>query len=213
MAPERSGTSQDAVDSITKYNSAYSSLKDFVRDPNAFLAACLSRIAPQGAPAGSRALDVGIGQGRNAVLLAQTGYETVGIDRSEIGIEAARRNAAAVGVTLRAEVADATGRDFGRDCWDLIALLYYPLPLLLIDRVKSAVRPGGHIVMERFTRNTSSTVGPDADEGNLPNPMLQFFQDWNVLHYEHDVFRSDWHWSGESPTGPIVRVLARKPRG
>ena len=41
--------------------------------------------------------------------------------------------------------------------------------------------------------------------------MLECFLDWRVLHYEHDEFASDWHWDGESPTGPIVRLLARKP--
>ena len=41
--------------------------------------------------------------------------------------------------------------------------------------------------------------------------MLRSFFDWRVLHYEHDELRSDWHWNGQSPTGQIVRLLARKP--
>jgi SAM-dependent methyltransferase len=211
MTSERPKETRDVDDPVAKYNTAYSSLKDFVQEPNAFLASCLERIAKDGAPPNSRAMDVGVGQGRNAVLLARMGYDTVGIDRSDVGVEAVRRSAAALGSKLRAEVADATTYDFGRDRWDLITLFYYPLPILLIDRVKAAVRSGGHIVIERFTQNAKDAVGPDSEEGKLPNPMLRCFQDWNVLHYEHDVFQSDWHWNGESPTGPIVRLLARKP--
>lgn len=211
MAPEQSRETPDARDTIAKYDTAYSELKDFVQEPNAFLARCLERIARHGPPAGSRALDVGVGQGRNAVLLARAGYHTIGIDRSRVGVEAVRRKASELGCSLRAEVADATTYDFGRDCWELIALLYYPLPLLLIDRVKAAIRSGGHVVIERFTQNSSEAAGPDLEEGKLLNPMLRWFESWHVLHYEHDVFPSDWHWDGESPTGPIVRLLARKP--
>lgn len=211
MPTERSEDQPGTGDPIAKYNAAYVSQQDFVQEPNAFLVSCLQQLARNGPPANSLALDIGIGQGRNAVLLARAGYDTVGIDRSDVGVEAVRRLAVAFGSRLRAEVADATTYDFGRDNWDLITLLYYPLPLLIIDRVKAAVRSGGHIVVERFTQNGKDAVGPDSDEGKLPNPMLRCFQDWQVLHYEHNVFQSDWHWSGESPTGPIVRVLARKP--
>jgi tellurite methyltransferase len=201
---------QDVGTPVAKYDAAYSSLKDFKHEPNGFLTRCLERIAPHGVAAGSRALDLGVGQGRNAILLAQLGYDTLGIDRSEIGVAAVRHNAAELGCQLRAQVADAATYDFGRDCWDLVALLYYPLPILLIERIKAAVRPGGHIIVERFSQK-KDTVGPDGEDAKLPNPMLRYFQDWNVLHYEHDVFQSDWHWSGESPTGLIVRLLARKP--
>ncbi len=218
MTANPSGIKPDVGESIAKYNAAYASSKDFVPEPNAFLARCLERIAaapppPQGAPVGpvARALDIGIGQGRNAFLLVRAGYDTTGIDRSEVGVEAARRGTAALGVKLRAVVADAQTYDFGCECWDLIALLYYPLPIALLDRVKASVRAGGYIVVERFSQKDKDAVGPDAEDGRLPNPMLRHFLDWNVLHYEHDVFQSDWHWSGESPTGPIVRLLARKP--
>jgi 2-polyprenyl-3-methyl-5-hydroxy-6-metoxy-1,4-benzoquinol methylase len=200
--------------SISKYNTAYAEKKDFVARPNAFLAECLHRIAPRRGLRRKRlALDIGLGQGRNSVLLAQNGYETTGIDRSEVGVLAAQRSAAARGVRINAVVADTDEYDFRRNRWDVILLLYYPQPMVLIERLKAAVRPGGHIVVERFSRPTCAKGASrlDKHETKQPSPMLQSFADWHVLHYENDDFQSDWHWNGESPRGVIVRLLARKP--
>jgi SAM-dependent methyltransferase len=208
----RAGTASKAArTSIAKYDAAYSAKKDFVPRSNAFLEECLRRIGPaRGGRRARRALDIGLGQGRNAVLMARSGYETTGIDRSEVGLAAARRLAAARGVRVHAVPADTQTYDFGRNRWDLIALLYYPQPMILIERLKAAVRPGGHIVVERFSRPTANNP-KDRREAKRPSPMLECFADWHVLHYESDEFVSDWHWDGESPSGPMVRVLARKP--
>jgi SAM-dependent methyltransferase len=159
------------------------------------------------------ALDIGLGQGRNAVLLARSGFDTTGIDRCEVGVRAAQRLAAARGVSISAVLADTEEFAFGRNRWDLIALLYYPQPMVLMQRLKAAVRPGGHIVVERFSRPKCAKGASQLDrrETQRPSPMLQCFHDWHVLHYENDEFESDWHWDGESPRGPIIRLLARKP--
>jgi SAM-dependent methyltransferase len=208
-----------AIASASKYDAAYRDQQDFVSEPNRFLAECIARIAGAGStdstptveePPRPRAMEIGIGQGRNAILLAQHGFDTFGIDRSEVGVRAAREHAADLGLVLTVDVADATSYDFGLDKWDVIVMLYYPTPMLVIERVKAAVKPGGYIIVERFSMPKNDD-GVDMLESRRPNPMLQAFADWHVLHYEHDVFTSDWHWRGESATGPIVRILARKP--
>jgi len=53
-------------------------------------------------------LDVGCGLGDNAIYLAQRGHQVTGVDSSPTGIEQARARAAAAGVQVRFEVADAT---------------------------------------------------------------------------------------------------------
>jgi len=226
MSSSRAGI----ADSITKYNAAYTVKKDYIARPNAFLAQCLKRIRGAGAGAPrkpnkrlrrkSRALDIGLGQGRNALLMAQRDFAVTGIDHSEVGVRAALRMAAARGFggkkrtdRIHAVVADTERFEYGRNRWDLIVLLYYPLPMVLMERLKRAVRPGGHIVIERFSRPNHGKAAHAIDrrETKKPSPMFESFADWHVLHYEHDEFESDWHWNGESPRGPIVRLLARKP--
>lgn len=200
--------------SVAKYNAAYTAKQDYVNKPNAFLTQCLRQIAP---PRGSRskptALDIGLGQGRNTLLLARSGYDTTGIDRSEVGVLAARQAAAARALRINAVVADTEEYAFGRSRWDLIVLLYYPQPMVLMRRLQAAVRPGGHIVIERFSRPTCAKGAHPIDrrETRRPSPMLECFVGWHVLRYENNEFESDWHWNGESPRGPIVRLFARKP--
>jgi len=195
-----------------KYDAAYTARKDYITRPNSFLEQCLKLIARhQRSRRKRRALDIGLGQGRNAMLLAKRGYETTGIDRSEVGVAAARRAAASRGLRINAILADAQSYAFGRNRWDLIVLLYYPQPMILMKRLMAAVRPGGYILVERFSRPKS--INPlDDRETRRRSPMLQCFLDWHMLHYEHDTFQSDWHWNGQSPSGSIVRLLARKPR-
>lgn len=196
-----------------KYDAAYAAKKDFVTHANVFLDACLTRIAKarrRSSRRARRALDIGLGQGRNAMLLARRGYETTGIDRSEVGAQAARRAAASRGLRINIVVGDTERYAFGRNRWDLIVLLYYPQPMILIERLKTALRPGGHIIVERFSR-PKAINRLDRREARRRSPMLRAFVDWHLLHYENDVLKSDWHWDGESPTGQIVRLLARKP--
>jgi SAM-dependent methyltransferase len=53
-------------------------------------------------------LDIGCGLGDNAIFLASRGYSVTGLDGSPAAIEQARNRAAAAGVQVRFDVADAT---------------------------------------------------------------------------------------------------------
>jgi SAM-dependent methyltransferase len=50
------------------------------------------------------ALDLGMGQGRNAVFLAEQGWKVTGVDLSDVAVEQAKKSAAARGVTLNGGV-------------------------------------------------------------------------------------------------------------
>ncbi|MCX6632686.1 MAG: methyltransferase domain-containing protein, partial [Candidatus Solibacter sp.] len=62
--------------------------------PNAFLAEVAKLLKP------GRALDIGMGQGRNSVYLAELGWDVTGFDISERGMELARQSPAAAGVKI-----------------------------------------------------------------------------------------------------------------
>ena len=65
----------------------------FSTQPNALLVATIEQRKP------GRALDIGIGQGRNSVFLALKGLDVTGFDASDEGIATAQRNATPAGVT------------------------------------------------------------------------------------------------------------------
>jgi 2-polyprenyl-3-methyl-5-hydroxy-6-metoxy-1,4-benzoquinol methylase len=56
--------------------------------------------------AGSRVLDVGCGQGRDALFIARLGHHVHGVDLSPSGIADLQQDAAAEGLPIEAEVAD-----------------------------------------------------------------------------------------------------------
>lgn len=80
-----------------------SALRDFVKDR-----------AP------GRALDCGMGSGRNAVLLASMGWQVTGMDLSHTAIEQARSLAAKAGVGIQAVQSTYAGFAWGKEKWDLI---------------------------------------------------------------------------------------------
>ena len=71
-------------------------------EPNRFLVAEVETLPP------GRALDLACGEGRNAVWLAERGWDVTGVDFSNVGLDKARRLADARGVSVQWELADVT---------------------------------------------------------------------------------------------------------
>ena len=67
-----------------------------------------------------RALDCGMGSGRNAVLLASMGWQVTGLDLSDTAVEQARALAARAGVGIQAVQSTYAGFAWGKEQWDLI---------------------------------------------------------------------------------------------
>ncbi|NJL26785.1 MAG: class I SAM-dependent methyltransferase [Thermoanaerobaculia bacterium] len=58
-------------------------------------------------PAGGTVLDVGCGAGVEAIFMASLGFEVIGVDRSEAGLEIARERAKTAGVGVEWRLGDA----------------------------------------------------------------------------------------------------------
>jgi len=108
---------------------------------------------------GRPALDVGAGQGRNAVYLAESGFEVDALDPSAEAIlataEAARRKALAIQVSKIGfeEFEPATGRRaYGVIClFGLIPLLTWPGIGALVDKVTGWSDAGTVVFVTAFT--------------------------------------------------------------
>lgn len=94
----------------------------WTRDANRFLVAAADGIQP------GRALDLAAGEGRNAVWLAERGWEVTAVDFSKVGIEKAHGLAADRGVEVDWICADVLTHDPGRAGFDLVTVLYLHLP-------------------------------------------------------------------------------------
>lgn len=156
-----------------------------------------------GLPRG-RALDLMMGQGRNAVYLAAAGWHVTGVDLSDEGVRLARDAAAAQGVTLDAIVADVDRYDFGTDRWDLITMIYAGADARHLERARAAVKPGGVFVLEYFAAGgaTGDNLG-----GTTATELARAFAGWTLLRDEEVEGVADW---GADRTR-LVRFVARKP--
>jgi len=112
----------------------------FNSSPSAFLIEAAKGLMP------ANALDAGMGQGRNAVYLAQMGWKVTGFDISKAGIAAARANAEKSGLRITTVKASYDAFDFGSEKWDLIVLTFAWAPVSDPEFVRRihASELGGH---------------------------------------------------------------------
>lgn len=69
---------------------------------------------------GKRALDLGCGTGTNAIYLARTGFQVVGVDYAAKAIAAAREKGKGAGMSAEFHVGDVTRLEFLRDPFDFV---------------------------------------------------------------------------------------------
>lgn len=180
----------------------------YVREPASFLVRCVDRLASEGrSRPGAKALVLAMGDGRNAIELAERGYEVTGLDISPVGIEKAEAAAAAAGVEIHAVRADMFKNDLGDGTWDLVTNIYFNPAIKILERIKRAVRPGGFLIIEGFG---SDYEGPGPPEWSryTPNQLIEELDGWRILEYQDGTYPADW--AGGTPV-PITRLLAQKP--
>lgn len=196
-------TKPDPHDGERKYyDGVYSGKEEmFSRAPNGFMVRTISGRKP------GRALDVAMGQGRNALWLASHGWTVTGFDISPVAIEEARKEAARRGLRIEAIVSPYEEFDWGREKWDLIVFSYF-FPQSVLAKVWESLKPGGVILVEGFHIDTAR-VRP-VGGGYHNNELLQVLKEYRVLVYEDVQDRQEWGLPyGE--TNRLVRVLAQKP--
>ncbi|HVQ31348.1 MAG TPA: class I SAM-dependent methyltransferase [Vicinamibacteria bacterium] len=154
-------------------------------------------------PTGGRALDVACGRGRHALWLAAAGFEVTAIDRDREALAALQKEASSLGVTVHTRQLDLEGGEpsLGDDAFDLVVVFRY-LHRPLFGALQRALRPGGVLVYETFTRAQAVRGHPTnpaflLDPGELPRLVAP------LLVLAHD--------EGEREGSFVARVVARRP--
>ena len=184
------------------FNNIYKTTKPgFATQPNALLVSTVEGRKP------GRALDAGIGQGRNSVFLALKGWDVTGFDMSDEGVATARKNAEQAGVKVNAIRGTEDAFDYGTDQWDLIVFMYEPFPVTsaaYVDRLRQSMRPGGIIVIESFGEEEEATGRPSTAID--PGRLLAAFKDFRLLNYQDVVAKADWGLDERR----LVRMVAER---
>ena len=88
-----------------------------------------------------KALDVAMGEGRNAVFLAAHEFQVSGFDTSQTAVEKALKLAQEKGVKLETKATDLDFYLFGIMKWDTIILSYFkPVPRYFFEIKRSLVQ-------------------------------------------------------------------------
>jgi tellurite methyltransferase len=155
-------------------------------EPTPLLVETVRKLAP------GRALDLACGSGRNAIWLAEHGWQVTAVDRSPMAIPGADTH-----------VADLEKHEFTivEGAWDLIVVSYY-LQRDLFEPIKRGLRPGGvalaivHIFepgheQSRFSLN--------------PGELAIYFEGWEILHYREGQPNDPEHRRA------VAEIVATKP--
>jgi SAM-dependent methyltransferase len=153
------------------------------------------------------ALDLGMGEGRNAVYLADRGWQVTGVDLSDVAVDQASTKAQAQGLTLNAVVSDLDVFDFGKEQWDLITSFYMHAwhrrsKTDVPQRIYDALRPGGLLVIEGFAE-------PPNTAGYQSEQLARQFARLRMLRNETVSDHAAWYVQEKVP---LVRFVAEKAR-
>lgn len=168
-------------------------------EPNAFVVAMVKGLKP------GRSLDVGMGQGRNTIYLAQQGWDSNGFDPADRAVAAAQEQARKLGVKITTTVARAEDFDWGTSKWDLIVLSYVGAREFVAN-VTTSLRPGGMVIVEGFHRDATKTRPIGGSVVFDSNELPKIFAGFRVVRYEEPTTTSDF---GRFET-KVVRLAAVK---
>jgi len=134
-----------------------------------------------------KALVLAMGEGRNAIFLAENGFDVDGCDISEVAVEKSKLLAARSNVQLNAFVADLEKYKIAPNKYDLITCIYYT-QRNLIPQIKDGLKKGGMVLFETYTIDQLK-YGTDASGPKNPayllkrNELLDLFRDFHILYY------------------------------
>jgi SAM-dependent methyltransferase len=130
---------------------------------------------------GAQLLDVGCGAGQLSLIAARAGVRVTGCDIASNWLLQARRSAAAEGLTVVFEEADAEALPYGNATFDavvsLIGAMFAPCPELVAAELTRVCRPGGVIAMANWTGpgfvgQMFQTIAKHIAPSGMPSPVL-----------------------------------------
>lgn len=151
-------------------------------EPNQFLAAEVTGLKP------GRALDLACGEGRNALWLAEQGWDVTAADFSDVALAKARHLAAERGVEVAWVLADVFDYAPEPRAFDLVAVFYLQVPAnerrRVLEKAADAVAPGGTVLVvghdvenlstgARGPRDPEVLMTPEAVASELPELHIE----------------------------------------
>ncbi|MDU4959230.1 MAG: helix-turn-helix domain-containing protein [Sporomusaceae bacterium] len=164
-----------------------------------------------------RLLDIGSGEGRDAVYFAKCGFTVDALEISPAGIAKINRYSEASGYAVNAVQADMIGYEPERG-YDVVyscgSLQFLPLPQRQrhFDKYKQQTKPEGlnaHLV---FVDKPFIAVAPDWEPNEFfyqSGDLACYYRDWEILLCDEQIV--DCQSAGIGHRHAVSRIIARKP--
>jgi len=166
---------------------------------------------------GLKALDLGCGEGRNALYLASIGYETSAVDISQTGIQKLKAVAKEFNLNIDAVVCDMREYQFKKE-FDLIVCKGC-LHLIKREEWKKVIESMKHFTSEGGIHNVGTftdTLPEPEDQRDLmvglfkEGELFTYYQDWDIINTKSREFQ-DEHPDGSKHKHSSNAIVARKP--
>ena len=181
--------------SAADWNHRYSGEPIWSGNPNGSLVAEAADLTT------GRALDVGAGEGGDALWLAEQGWEVTASDISSQALDRVRSEAKQRGLTVTCQLADANALEpFAHREFDLVSASYASIPrtpdLRGVQNILNAVAPGGTLII----------ISHDLDAMHNPQHPHQLFDPDAYLHID------DFATALNNAAGWVIEVNDKRPR-
>jgi hypothetical protein len=175
------------------WDERYRHATGFNKEPNDLLIEATSKLKP------GAALDLAMGQGRNALYLADQGWHVTGVDFSAEAVRQAQEQADEHDLEIEAIQQDIDSFDFGVAKYELVTMLYATDNVDWIARSQRSLKRGGLFVYEYFLGES----GKGIDSGR----MAGLFRDGFEI-VRNDAVRATPDWARDQAT--LLRFVAKK---
>lgn len=181
-------------DSKTQWDQRYSRPTFiFGKSPAQFLAENYQYIPYEGT-----VLDMGMGEGRNAVFLAQKGYKVTGVDLSSVAVKKSYLLAQEFGVKIKGVVASLKDYKINPGSFDAIICFYW-VDRGMVDKIKTWLKPGGILIYEAHnlkerTRDPAKRNEP-AEHFLKEQELIRLFPGMRILKFEEPLHEKEFRSS------------------
>ena len=179
--------------------------------PNEFLASMAGWL-----PTSGQALDIGAGEGRNALFLASRGLSVLAVDQSQVGMQKAQQLAQERGLKLRVQAVDLQDFEGGEGSFDVISSIFVHLPAPLRAavhrRVVTWLKPGGVFLLEAYAPDQieRGTGGPQDRSFLAPLDVIVGELDGLEFEQKSALVRNVSEGRFHTGDASVVQVVARK---
>ncbi len=196
----QSVTGDDSEEDRNRWDQKYKT-KTYIfgKEPAAFLRENIGLLSV------GRALDIAMGEGRNAIFLAQKGFSVDGVDISEVALKKAKMLARENHVSSHVNTinADLNHYTIKPESYEVIVNFYY-LQRSLIAEIKKGLKKRGVVIFESYTEDQlKNKEGPRLPKDYLlkVGELRELFKDYEILLYR------------ETNNGKeaVASLVARKP--